>query len=177
MCNPTALIEREKLPRLTWRLVWMDPVSAEPVVPWESFIYKNIYNTDNGERNKEYFLTKLKTNDNKLNNLYCIHQYHLTGIQRNSWKSNSNLQLHNLQLLQGTDVDFIKIIYERGSFDLLTSLNWSLSVPTVEVMLSIFTDRLSRDSDGLVWLARPISSIWIFFPRISYIKYRISFSI
>lgn len=46
MCNPTALIEREKLPRLTWRLVWMDPVSAEPVVPWESFIYKNIYNTD-----------------------------------------------------------------------------------------------------------------------------------
>lgn len=24
----------------------MDPVSAEPAVPWESFIYKNIYNTD-----------------------------------------------------------------------------------------------------------------------------------
>lgn len=119
----------------------------------------------------------MKTNDNKLNNLYCIHQYHLLGIQRNSWKSNSNLQLHNLQLLQGTDVDFTKIIYERGSFDLLTSLNWSLSVPTVEVMLSIFTDRLSRDSDGLVWLARPISSIWIFFSRISYIKYRISFII
>lgn len=55
MCNPTALIEREKLPRLTWRLVWMDPVSAEPVVPWESFIYKNIYNTDKGRETRNTF--------------------------------------------------------------------------------------------------------------------------
>lgn len=83
MCNPTALIERENYQDLLGDLFeWTLCLLIQPFLG--SLSSTRIFITQIKGEKQGILFNRIETNDNKLNNLYCIHQYHLPGIQRNS---------------------------------------------------------------------------------------------